>query len=580
MILAARISEPLGYVLAVAIAIAAFGLCADFSVLNPTDFRWLLGTHLDEFDRSSHFLGWLHFSKDVWRFPLGANPNNGLEIGNSLVYSDSIPLLAIPMKLIAQVTGASFQYFGIWMFLCFVLQAMAAFRLSALASNNTPFRLLAVSIFCLTPILAERLSRHMSLGAHFFVILALLLVLDRGIKRRSLMWICLIAAATLVHFYILAMVGALWVADLMIRIQKAERIVRLAIEFSIAIFAVLLCAWQAGYFVIGSGAHAPGYGHYSLDILGPVIPMGFSSIIPEVISFDGAAKEGFAYFGLGQVFIVSMATILVLSGRLSYRSASRKFWPLLGVCVCLWIFAISNYIHFASHELKIPLPLEFVGLANFLRSSGRMFWPVAYLILFASIWCVARGVSTKNAIAAISMALVLQVVDIAPGLQSLRQSYRPSTDFVRLESQHPFWRSAISRSYDKLRFLPTGNMSEGWMLVSDFGARHAIPTDGVYLARIDQARFKKLRAKTDMQIESGVFEADTLYTMDETTARRILAHRFTAKDLLGRAGDLYVLAPNMGAYRQQLGFSRGFQRKELHPAQKPIPGPRERVEAE
>ena len=46
-------------------------------------------------ESSLYQLGWHFFKNDIWRFPLGNNPNYGDELGSSIVYTDSIPILAI-----------------------------------------------------------------------------------------------------------------------------------------------------------------------------------------------------------------------------------------------------------------------------------------------------------------------------------------------------------------------------------------------------------------------------------------------------------------------------------------------------
>ena len=40
-------------------------------------------------------LAWYFFRNDIWRFPLGVNPNYGEELSSSIVFSDSIPILAL-----------------------------------------------------------------------------------------------------------------------------------------------------------------------------------------------------------------------------------------------------------------------------------------------------------------------------------------------------------------------------------------------------------------------------------------------------------------------------------------------------
>ena len=68
-------------------------------------------------DTALHQLGWHFFKNDVWRFPLGSNPNYGDELGSSIVYTDSIPILALFFKLFKGFLPDSFQYFSIWYFI-------------------------------------------------------------------------------------------------------------------------------------------------------------------------------------------------------------------------------------------------------------------------------------------------------------------------------------------------------------------------------------------------------------------------------------------------------------------------------
>jgi len=44
-------------------------------------------------------LSWFFFKNDIWRFPLGSNPNYGGELGNSIVFADLVPIFALFFKL-------------------------------------------------------------------------------------------------------------------------------------------------------------------------------------------------------------------------------------------------------------------------------------------------------------------------------------------------------------------------------------------------------------------------------------------------------------------------------------------------
>lgn len=52
-----------------------------------------------EGDPATHWLGWQFFrNSPLLQWPLGANPDYGMEIGSSIIFSDSIPLLAFIFK--------------------------------------------------------------------------------------------------------------------------------------------------------------------------------------------------------------------------------------------------------------------------------------------------------------------------------------------------------------------------------------------------------------------------------------------------------------------------------------------------
>ena len=84
---------------------------------------------------SMHQLGWYFFKNDIWRFPLGSNPNYGSEFGSSIIFSDSIPILALFFKLFKSFISGNFQYFSFWYFICFFLQLFFSFKVLEKITN-------------------------------------------------------------------------------------------------------------------------------------------------------------------------------------------------------------------------------------------------------------------------------------------------------------------------------------------------------------------------------------------------------------------------------------------------------------
>ena len=92
--------------------------------IDPTSTLWL-----DQGDIAQHFLGWHFFRGEPWMLPPGASPRYGLDMGSSIVFTDSIPLLAFAFKAIRAVLPSHFQYAGLWMLFCFIAQGLCALLL-------------------------------------------------------------------------------------------------------------------------------------------------------------------------------------------------------------------------------------------------------------------------------------------------------------------------------------------------------------------------------------------------------------------------------------------------------------------
>ena len=118
-----------------------------FDNLNFLNKNWLyLG------DLYQYQIGWEFFRNDSWKFPLGFNPNYGLELGNSIVFTDSIPLLAFIFKLFKNFLPENFQYFSLWIVLSIYLQLLFSYLIIFNLTKNFYFSIISMFFFILAPI--------------------------------------------------------------------------------------------------------------------------------------------------------------------------------------------------------------------------------------------------------------------------------------------------------------------------------------------------------------------------------------------------------------------------------------------
>lgn len=549
------------------LGVLAFFIVIGPRALNPQNIAWL-----GNGDPATHYLGWVFFRQSPWTFPLGLNPSYGMELGNGIIFSDSNPLLALLFKPFASLLPTPFQYFGLWFLSCFVLQAWFAWKLVGLISTHIGIRALSTALFLFVPPMLMRLPFHLSLGGHFLILAALYLGLHPQLRRRRLAWGALLSAAALVHAYFLAMVALIWLANLAAGAFKKKLTVRAALVELIALFSLVsFCCWQAGYFSVGSdGAISGGFGIYAMNLLSLIDSGNWSYLLKDLPGVQGFGDgEGFVFLGLGLITLGICALVGLLQGNTGFMQhvAQRPF--LLLALVGLSVFAISNHVALGLLEFTYPLPPVVISVANIFRASGRMFWPVYYAIIFAIIFLVIRANTPRTAVSLLSLALLIQVLDTHAGWVAVRKQLmvEPASKWPS-PMVDPFWNSAAAH-YKNIRWIVPQNLSPRWMVVADFAAAHRLPTNAVYLGRMDTANWIKSEQETARAMTSGLYDADSLYLLDERALIQAVRHINTQTDLFARIDGFTVLAPGWKQCATCLPMTSQVKPLELVPSLEP-----------
>ncbi|MEO6394285.1 MAG: DUF6311 domain-containing protein [Devosia sp.] len=506
-----------GTMLAVLLGIAGFALFVSWSTLIPTNIAWLANG-----DRAMHQLGWMFFRHAPWGLPPGASPNLGLELSNSIGLVDGLPLFAFPFKLIEAWLPEPFQYWGYWLLLCYMLQALFGYKIARALGAGQGISLLAAAFALITPAFASRYPMHMALGGHWLILAALYLSV-RPQSPRLWAWPLLTATTAAVHAYLLAMVLALWVAALVQRLLLGTiGWKRAAIEIAAVALVTLTVLWTAGFLMTGSLGSA-GFGAYKLNLLGPLIRDGWSEIFPEIphLAYD---YEGLSFLGVGILGLITIGLLAGAFGRIGILFSCR-WWPLIVMTILLTVFALSNKIGFADHELvTIPIPGWATGFLAMFRSSGRFVWPLLYLSTIAIVALI--GVRFRSWLGAtiVVAALVLQLADSGQALTRVeRNTPRPSAVWSS-ELKSPFWERVAAAGYDRIREIPPRGMSGDWKALSYYAVTHGMATDSVYLGRTDETALKELKARNKQMLATGTFEPNTIYRLDPLSALQAARH--------------------------------------------------------
>ena len=128
-------------------------------ILNPMYDSWLLAGG----DLSQHYIGWEGFRNSGWTFPFGLSDSLTYPTSISVIFTDSIPLLAVFFKLLSPVLPRTFQYWGLWGLIGFMLTALSSVWLLRKYSPSLSCTLMASLFFILSPTIVQRLYGHESL---------------------------------------------------------------------------------------------------------------------------------------------------------------------------------------------------------------------------------------------------------------------------------------------------------------------------------------------------------------------------------------------------------------------------------
>ena len=538
------------FLLPLALGVLSFFLVVGPKPLNPNYVGWLFG----RLDPTQHYLGWEFFRNSIWQWPLGLNPDYGLGISSSIVYSDSIPLLAILFKPLATFLPEPFQYFGIWILICFILQACCAFKLIGLINKNIWVQFYGAGLFVFSPPMLWRINTpagtHAALVSHFLILIALVLVFRNTQKYRSVLWISLLGFATLIHFYLLAIVVILWSCDLMDRIccQKSLAARRALVEIAIALVMIGFVAYQAGYFAIATSASSDwGYGFFRMNILSPFDPVGWSYALQD-IPMPSTWGEGYSYLGLGVILGIFFFLIGAISSKSKIIEPIKKHIFFLVALVLMTLFAITNQVGIGALNYTITLPDSVIQIANILRSPARLFWPAYYFLILLIIYGITRFFTKSQSIVIVTMLLILQIADSSAGWLSMRKAL--AVDHTAAASapelQDPLWET-LAGHYKKILLIPASNKPPFWEAFASFAAKHRMATNSVHMARIDSNKQTVSNALLQKELLTGQLLDDAIYIVRNNWVIPAIAS-LGKEDLFTQIDGFNVLAPRCKSF--------------------------------
>jgi hypothetical protein len=380
----------------------------------------------------------------------------------------------------------------------------------------------------------------------------------------------------LVQPYLAIICAACFFAWLLIAVIRNKSVVEFVKRLLAFVGVLFASGWISGLFIFGLGsAKAVGFGTYSangLALVDPGYPWYERSLwsrrIPDQWQNSGQ-YEGMNFLGSG-VLILAITVLFyqLLKGTRTSRfiqllivigvvvvfgrsgTPQRELVFLLGV-VCASVFgwvsksyirckqsaivylllflslsiiAVTNQMFIGDFLVfNFSLPESINGVLAIVRTSGRMLWPVTYLITALLVAFISVNLRRHLATALLIGVLVVQTYESVGAVGVTKSMFNRTGPTEYLSS--PMW-DTFGERYSKVAIvLPNDNPilypthpdftpPEGsflWREIGIFAVKHRMQLNSFYFSREPRDQ-NKVESKSVLdQISSGILDPDTLY---------------------------------------------------------------------
>lgn len=495
-------------------------------VLNPANVDWILNQASP--DPSQHYLGWEFFRRSAVRLPyIGANYSAIYPYRTSILFTDSIPLLALLGKLFGPVLPDRFQYFGWWGLFCYAMQGGLAQAILARLGGVRPGQTLrcwasvaGAGVLVFFPALTIRMFAHTALAANWLVLLAVWLWLRSdellpSTRRACLGWAVLGVLCAGIHLYYLPMVGLVLVGFAVRRGLQKRGIA--AVLLPVAAF----CGAALAELVL-LGAFAANFAGYSNGYLSG------ADLVNLVVPGLAASWEQDVYIGCGAVLALVLAAVGLVVACLRGRGGAligfvhrHRDWFAAGAVVLVLdaVAAMGNTITLGGKTLgTVPIPQLLMDVWAMFSSCARLAWLAGLLLALLACGAILRFWGGRVAVVLLAGCTAVQIWGLKDELLNRFTAYHdPATYADQTQLTDPAWEAlAAEGRFSHLAFASFDfEHPEFWDLAA-FAAEHGWTSNSFYMGHMDG----NLAAVT-LAGEMNTLGPDTLYVfVDEDELAR------------------------------------------------------------
>lgn len=542
-------------------AILFFVFLYGVKILNPLYTDWLYGKFVINHkyfygkDNTQHFIGAMAFIKSNWCFPIGNYNSLSYPYYESVIFTDSIPLLAVICKVFRFLLPNEFQYFGLWGLFCFIMQGVMSVRILRHFTNNKYHLTISSLFFVIVPIVVWRMFIHTALDSQWLILMALepLFAPDSFTTKRKIFHFTLIAfLCSTIHFYLYFYCAIILFSCGIYEIIKTKRINNFLLLISTYILTGVFFVWILGGFSQNIDNTLLGLRVLSMNLNSFFDSYNYSVLLPGLSRYiiDGLDNqfEGYAYLGVGIILAILLAIICLCKKRINRNIIERKvIWGITTALIVAFIIALSPRITLGSRVIiDIPLPSIIENIWGIFRSTGRASWILVYIIMLLTFIYLFDFKNIKVLNVILTICLIVQLIDNMPLYLNVNSFFyktvEPIHKYNELIPEEDFWNDVINKNINEIMLMNTteryseefpikayNNYLKGedigryqylQYLLGDFSMRNNYNFNYFRFSR----KFYEDSRKIVMDcIDNNSYKADTLYVFGEYNKLRIPA---------------------------------------------------------
>lgn len=401
-----------------------------YGVIGITNVEWLLSGG----DLTRSYLGWVSYRNSPWHFPLWLTDN--LITGEivSILYTGSVPLLAIIFKLFRSILPVHFQYFGLYGLICFIIQGGLSAIIFRKYTKNYLYCALGAVLMIVCPVLLEDMFTDMSFAGHFVVLVPIYLWVYREdfkeLQTKIYVGIALGILAVFVSYYFFVIMGIV-----LLGYAVEEAITDKKIGGSLVLMVFYAITFILGFAVLGgfhnqfSDTHIDGtMNNTNLNALWNT--NGFGTAATNIMQkqtgtfflkglslASSGQHDGFAYLGLGIIFmLIGSGSIYLLDfkkDKLKDKVSAGRIFGMITIIIVTLVFAIGSSLTFGVTQIaEISYQSQFQQLIGMFKHSGRFIIIIVYMITLFGIANLIKQNKPYAIVVVLVGAIILQTFDI------------------------------------------------------------------------------------------------------------------------------------------------------------------------